>query len=266
MQVCKRVIEKVNSVIVDKSISLDLTYKLPKVKGDFKGDHLPSYYAESGVLSYDTKTKSSESEHAIQNDFISNSVQDMSDAKVNANDVILLEGENGHNDIMTSSSDTKIDSIDSTDQTILPNTTQEIYVNNHNEVSTTKTDASDHSSVAMESLNNINNDNSHTQIDSNYLSTIQCNMEDSSVKSKKNKSRSLEVKPWLVMKTRRLDDRKVFINVCYHSEIPKDEIIVSVDSPREVTDNKGELSSVYDVGVSADVHAKWKDSEGRHEV
>jgi hypothetical protein len=265
MQVCKRVIEKVNSVIVDKSISLDLNYKLPKVKGDFKGDHLPSYYAESGVLSYDTKTKPSESQHAIQNDLITNSVHDMSDAKVNANDVILLEGENGHNDIMASSSDTRINSIESTDQTILPNTTQEIYVNNHNNVSAI-TDAGDHSSVAMELLNNINNDNSHTQIDSNYPSTIQSNMEDSSVKSKKSKSRSLEVKPWLVMKTRRLDERKVFINMCYHSEIPRDEIIVSVDSPREVTDNKGELSSVYDVGVSADVHAKWKDSEGRHEV
>jgi hypothetical protein len=63
-----------------------------------------------------------------------------------------------------------------------------------------------------------------------------------------------DVKPWLVIKTLRQDDRKVFINLCYHSEIPKDLVVVAVDSPRIDTDKKGEISSVYDIGVCSSVY------------
>jgi hypothetical protein len=55
-----------------------MAYKLPKVKGDFKGDHLPSYDADSHILSYDSTMSKYEfdQENKVE---ISNDISQVSD-------------------------------------------------------------------------------------------------------------------------------------------------------------------------------------------
>ena len=72
-----------------------------------------------------------------------------------------------------------------------------------------------------------------------------------------------EGQPCAVLKTRRLDGTKVFINICVHDSIPTMAVVIGLDCPRDIPDKSGETCLGFDACVNSEVLC---DEGSRNEV
>ena len=58
--------------------------------------------------------------------------------------------------------------------------------------------------------------------------------------------------PFRVIKTKKSDGTKVFINMCHHLKVHGDSMIIGEGCPRNIPDKSGDLCMGYDVCVSTE--------------